>query len=701
MKVASRCNLACDYCYMYEHADQSWRGQPHLISADVECAVAQRIAEYVRARSLSSVSVVLHGGEPLLLGAKRLAAFARDIRLAMPTGTRCDVSMQTNGVLLTSDAIDVLAAADIGISVSLDGPVAANDLHRVTASGESTHAATAHAVALLTDRPNVFAGVIAVIDPATKPRDVLAYFSSLRVPALDLLLPDANHVRRPVGRDRDPNLYLRWLIEAFDIWFDEYPELRLRTFDALLASVCGRPSPTDAFGLGSVSLLTIETDGTYHDLDVLKITEEGATSLGYNVLDHSIEVAASAPRLRAHDRLLSLLGLSDDCKRCPEVHVCGGGAVPHRYDTDGFSHPSVYCNELLGLIGHVRRRLVGALASARPTADARRTGAGVDLVRFDLARSASPFIDEFMQTWRAVAGPQFRAAVRGVAEATDHPSMRALLDMSDEELAALSTTPSAVLWTRMHIARENGRPLRSLDGQYLTAKPDDLTSLLALPAALDRRPYIFRDDRLLRLPFGDPIVFLDQEDDRTVRAVESIDRALALIGEYDDYLRAEIRLLCNDIQLVVDTSAHPDKVVSFSDDSVPGALYVSPVAGGGLVGVIDLADSIIHEHRHQKLYLLSRHVDLVAADRPLVQSPWRAEPRPPSGVLHAVFVFAELHAFWRWVGDTADGEHRARAVREVEAITNRLREGVAVLDGVALTPAGRRLVAVLARRAEL
>ena len=28
LKVHSRCNLACDYCYVYQHADQSWRTRP-------------------------------------------------------------------------------------------------------------------------------------------------------------------------------------------------------------------------------------------------------------------------------------------------------------------------------------------------------------------------------------------------------------------------------------------------------------------------------------------------------------------------------------------------------------------------------------------------------------------------------------------------------------------------------------------------
>src|SRR5579863_8477609 len=48
IKVHSRCDLSCDYCYMYEMADQSWRSQPRRISAEITEAVAERIGEHAR-----------------------------------------------------------------------------------------------------------------------------------------------------------------------------------------------------------------------------------------------------------------------------------------------------------------------------------------------------------------------------------------------------------------------------------------------------------------------------------------------------------------------------------------------------------------------------------------------------------------------------------------------------------------------------
>lgn len=399
--------------------------------------------------------------------------------------------------------------------------------------------------------------MIAVIDPSTDPRDVLSYFAGKFIPAMDLLLPDATYIRLPPGREADQSLYERWLIEAFDVWFDEFPELPIRTFESLLGSVCGQPSPTDAFGFGDVSLLTIETDGSYHDLDVLKITAEGRSALGMNVRDHSVEEACTAPALAQHARLLSLAGLSGTCRSCPEVKVCGGGAVPHRYANDGFDHPSVYCAELLALIGHVRARLTGALAAARPVANARRTGADVDLAAFNMAATASAQVAVMMTTWMDQAVSALTTAIRAYADGClAHESVAELLETSPGQLAKVAVTPSAVLWARIARAEANGTPLRSLDGRHLSADAVGLASLAWLARhGNEQRPYIHRDDQLLRLPFGEPIEFLAFDGATTARARITVRKALSLIGQYDGALLAELRMLCTDIQLIRDLSA--------------------------------------------------------------------------------------------------------------------------------------------------
>ena len=80
LKVHSRCDLACDHCYVYRAADQGWRNRPTVMTVETAGHVADRIAEHARTHELRRVHVVLHGGEPLLAGATQLGQIAGRLR---------------------------------------------------------------------------------------------------------------------------------------------------------------------------------------------------------------------------------------------------------------------------------------------------------------------------------------------------------------------------------------------------------------------------------------------------------------------------------------------------------------------------------------------------------------------------------------------------------------------------------------------
>jgi uncharacterized protein len=202
-----------------------------------------------------------------------------------------------------------------------------------------------------------------------------------------------------------------------------------------------------------------------------------------------------------------------------------------------------------------------------------------------------------------------------------------------------------------------------------------------------------QDDPWLRAPFGDAIHFEDEEI--AARARPIVEEALAIVDRWRPALGAEMRQACRAIQFVRDPLAHPDKIVSFSDNTVPGALYVSVVQGNGFIDPYDLADSLVHEHRHQKLYLLERLAPMVAPSGALVVSPWREDLRPPSGLLHAVFVFVELRRFWAFVRDCGPARLHNRAINQLQETDDNLKAAFQTLEGCALTIDGRKLVSVL------
>src|SRR5215469_9435864 len=95
IKLHSRCNLACRYCYVYELADQTWRSRPRTMSPAVVSMAALRIAEHARAHDLDAVRVIFHGGEPLLAGPGPLIEALRKIRAEVDARVRVDSWVQT------------------------------------------------------------------------------------------------------------------------------------------------------------------------------------------------------------------------------------------------------------------------------------------------------------------------------------------------------------------------------------------------------------------------------------------------------------------------------------------------------------------------------------------------------------------------------------------------------------------------------
>lgn len=365
-KVASRCNLDCDYCYVYHYADESWRLQPRFMSTRVVTQLAARLAEYVESTGLQEIEVILHGGEPLLAGTKFLELFVGLIRAEVPCQVRFTV--QTNGILLSERILECLQSLGVFVSVSLDGPAAAQNRHRTFIDGRGSFEQAAAGLKLLASSYSaIFVGILAVVDLANDPIATYEHLASYDPPSIDFLLPDANYDRPPrlPAPDLDWNSWSHWLIALFDYWYRSASTVPIRTFESIISQLLGGPTWQDNIGLGEISLLTIETDGSYHDLDVLKAIAPGEAALDMDVFGHSIEAAIAGPKVVKHFRALQLSGLSELCQKCPVVSICGGGYYPHRFSTaTGFNNPSVYCSELFRVIVHVYNAVQQDLAEA-------------------------------------------------------------------------------------------------------------------------------------------------------------------------------------------------------------------------------------------------------------------------------------------------------------------------------------------------
>ena len=460
LKVCGRCDLACDHCYVYEHADQSWRRKPKVMARETVVQAARRISEHASRHALARVSVILHGGEPLLLGPDRLRSLLFTLRSVIDPVTRLDLTIHTNGVLLDERLCGLFAEYGVRVGVSLDGDREANDRHRRFADGRSSHQQVLRALALLR-RPqyrHLYGGILCTVDVANDPVAVYEAVLAQAPPRLDLLLPHATWDNPPKQLPGAHAPYAAWLGQIHDRWIKDGRPVPIRFFDSLLAAWEGRGSGTEAAGLDPVDLLVLDTDGGWEQADSLKVAYDGAPETGFEVFSHSVDDAVGHQGLAA--RRTGADGLSGACRDCSIVRACGGGLYAHRYRSgSGFDNPSVYCDDLKVLVPQVitasPRTTKRALAERAPAAprvdDADPPGHVIDLAAFDLL----------------AAGPGNQAAMIALSDAM-HSVNRALVAALAGRLGDRSSALGRA-------AADGWRLLADLDTEYPRAVQDVLT----------------------------------------------------------------------------------------------------------------------------------------------------------------------------------------------------------------------------------
>lgn len=359
LKVASRCNIACSYCYVYQLGDRGWQRQPSAMSEATVDAVTNRLDELRRAQD-RDFAVVLHGGEPLLLGEALLARLLTGLRGRLPA--ECTLSVQTNGTLLTDPLLDLFEDTGTTVSVSLDGPKEINDARRVRFDQGGTFEDTLRGIDCLQRHPaaeRLFSGTLSVVEPSTDPSEVYWFLRGLGVPGMSFLLPDGNHSRLPTGKTGfDSHEAGDWLAGLFDVYMSDPDPVPIRVIDDLVKLLLGGSASKEGMGQDLNAILIIDTDGTVTKNDTLKSTFDGGDRFNepWSIHSHLLQDIVRTAAFREYVEMQH--PTNSQCRRCPELSVCGGGMPLYRWsDERGFDNPSVYCADHLFLIAHVRRYL--------------------------------------------------------------------------------------------------------------------------------------------------------------------------------------------------------------------------------------------------------------------------------------------------------------------------------------------------------
>jgi uncharacterized protein len=359
VKVATRCNIDCSYCYWFR--DAAVYDKPKLMSADVLHRLLQRIEQHVARYRLVDFPIVLHGGEPLLWGIENFHRFAEACEaISARAGCAIPIAVTTNGVLIDDAWLDCFETRNIAVAISLDGPAHVHDIHRRTFQGTGTHAAVERAARMLVSR-DIAVIALAVCNPAYPPKHYVEFFESCGIVNFDIMIPDATV-------DEKPPSIASFYKGLFDLWLEanrSKPSVHIRIIGDMIAALLGNDSPTEGVGHKPIELCTVMTDGSVEAHDVLRIAGDGSNRTTFNIFEHAIDEVRNEPRWKAaRDASINLCG---KCRRCKFMNACGGGYLPHRYSkTNGYDNPSVYCDDLYAMFENMQSVLEGQLYVSKP-----------------------------------------------------------------------------------------------------------------------------------------------------------------------------------------------------------------------------------------------------------------------------------------------------------------------------------------------
>ncbi len=152
--------------------------------------------------------------------------------------------------------------------------------------------------------------------------------------------------------------------------------------------------------------------------------------------------------------------------------------------------------------------------------------------------------------------------------------------------------------------------------------------------------------------------------------------------------------LCRSLHVIVTSDSDFD--ASFSDPSLPFSVFVSCPPPTARWREERLAENIVHEALHLQLSLVESAEPLIVDSRSEARlfSPWKNELRTVHGLMHGVYVFANLRYFWNCIA-SANAERSSFAERRIDEIDRELAVVQDFSNHAALTSAGRRLARTL------
>ena len=322
--MTSRCNMGCKYCLR----DGENPLEATTISNEMVVRICNYIAEYCKKNKLEQIYIQPWGGEPLLEKDKIFLIQDEMERRAV----HANITIETNGLLLSDSLIRELYGRDIGYGISIDGFAGVHDGQRTLRNGMGTHQRVEQAVKKTKEYYGEDTSILATVTKQSIPymKEIIEYFAG----DLGLNRIKLNFVHKSVFQQEDEfcvdiddiktgteqifdtivSLNEKNVdIMEYNLWVKVMNILTNRKIDACISRGCS----------GGRSMIVFDTKGDIFPCDVTDFPDEKIGSISD---DRDLnELVEKAERERSYFTKKE----SDECAACPWKHFCQGGCTVH------------------------------------------------------------------------------------------------------------------------------------------------------------------------------------------------------------------------------------------------------------------------------------------------------------------------------------------------------------------------------------
>ncbi len=322
------CNLACRYCY---YLDKGPTGPEPAPARMPEALLGSYIAQHIAASPDEIVRFSWHGGEPTVLGLPYFRRIVEIERRLCPPGRTIANGLQTNGTLLDDAWGAFLAAEGFFVGLSLDGPRAIHDRHRLTRDGRSSYGAAMRGYDVL-GRHGVPTDILCVVGGhnAGRPLEVYKFFRGMGAPFVTFLPLVEARPGAPGGVSAGtvrPGAWGDFLCAVFDEWAEsDIGRIKVQIVEEAARTAFGQEHSLCIFRPVCGGVPVLERNGDLFSCDHFV---DPAHRLG-NIRELRLVDLLEGPAQRAFGSA-KLGTLPPVCRACEVLDMCNGECPKNRF----------------------------------------------------------------------------------------------------------------------------------------------------------------------------------------------------------------------------------------------------------------------------------------------------------------------------------------------------------------------------------